>query len=64
MPVVPLISSSIRGRLRGILFCALLFAAALGSAISALADEPYARSRDYDLQHSKIVLRFDVDVLE
>src|SRR5215472_1270762 len=25
------------------------------------ADEPYARNRDYDLQHSKIVLRFDVD---
>jgi aminopeptidase N len=26
---------------------------------SLFADEPYARSRDYDLQHSKIVLRFD-----
>src|SRR5260370_21092208 len=26
-----------------------------------LADEPYARSRDYDLQHSKIVLHFDLD---
>src|SRR5216684_633239 len=25
------------------------------------ADEPYARSRDYDLQHSKIALRFDLD---
>jgi aminopeptidase N len=25
----------------------------------AIADEPYARSRDYDLQHSKIALRFD-----
>ena len=25
------------------------------------ADEPYARSRDYDLQHSKIALRFDID---
>ena len=24
------------------------------------ADEPYARSRDYDLQHSKITLRFDL----
>src|SRR5437879_5489292 len=24
-------------------------------------DEPYARSRDYDLQHSKISLRFDLD---
>ena len=34
----------------------LLFCAA-----SLQADEPYARSRDYNLQHSKIVLRFDVD---
>jgi aminopeptidase N len=25
------------------------------------ADEPYARSRDYDLQHSRITLRFDLD---
>src|SRR5467141_1650693 len=25
------------------------------------ADEPYARSRDYNLQHSKISLRFDID---
>src|ERR1700693_2427899 len=24
-------------------------------------DEPYARSRDYDLQHSRIALRFDLD---
>ena len=25
------------------------------------ADEPYARARDYDLQHSRIALRFDVE---
>src|SRR6202171_2695695 len=25
------------------------------------ADEPYARSRDYDLQHAKIALRFDLE---
>jgi aminopeptidase N len=25
------------------------------------ADEPYGRSRDYDLQHSRIALRFDLD---
>jgi aminopeptidase N len=32
------------------------------SAILSLqADEPYARNRSYDLQHSKIILRFDVD---
>jgi aminopeptidase N len=39
-----------------------LFAAALFLAGAALrADEPYARSRDYDLQNSKISLRFDLD---
>jgi aminopeptidase N len=27
----------------------------------ARADEPFARSRDYDLQHSKIVLKFDTE---
>src|SRR5215470_9460825 len=31
------------------------------SAGSVRADEPYARSRDYDLQHSKIALRFDLE---
>ena len=31
------------------------------SAGSLRADEPYARSRDYDLQHSKIALRFDLE---
>src|SRR5690242_10440458 len=39
-------------------------AALLGSLIAAprlFADEPYARSRDYDLQHSKIALRFDLE---
>src|SRR5437899_10055208 len=25
------------------------------------ADEPYARARDYDLQHSRIALRFDLE---
>jgi aminopeptidase N len=41
----------------------LALAALLAIFISApqlLADEPYARSRDYDLQHSKISLRFDL----
>jgi aminopeptidase N len=31
----------------------------LGS-LALLADEPYARSRNYDLQHSRIALRFDL----
>jgi aminopeptidase N len=42
----------------------LLFAALLAIFIAAAqlhADEPYARSRDYDLQHSRIALRFDLD---
>src|SRR5207249_5342294 len=42
----------------------LSFAALLAIFIAALqlrADEPYARSRDYDLQHSKISLRFDLE---
>jgi aminopeptidase N len=30
-------------------------------SLPLLADEPYARSRDYDLQHSRIALRFDLD---
>jgi len=38
-----------------------LLLAAVFSAGVARADEPFARSRDYDLQHSKIVLKFDVD---
>jgi aminopeptidase N len=43
---------------------ALAIAGALAIFFIALhlrADEPYARSRDYDLQHSRIALRFDLD---
>jgi aminopeptidase N len=32
----------------------------IGVVVSLRADEPYARSRNYDLQHSKIILHFDV----
>ena len=42
----------------------LLLVAAFATFLLALplrADEPYARSRDYDLQHSRIALRFDLD---
>jgi aminopeptidase N len=43
-------------------FVALAALLAIFIAASQLrADEPYARSRDYDLQHSKIALRFDLD---
>ncbi|HEX4542293.1 MAG TPA: M1 family aminopeptidase [Candidatus Acidoferrum sp.] len=42
----------------------ILLVALLAVFIAALqlrADEPYARSRDYDLQHSRISLRFDLE---
>jgi aminopeptidase N len=42
----------------------LVLAAALAVALCGSelrGDEPYARSRSYDLQHSKIALRFDVE---
>src|SRR4029077_9906117 len=42
----------------------LAFAGLLVISLSASpsgADEPYARTRDYDLQHSKIALRFDLE---
>ncbi len=38
-----------------------LMVALLVLATGATADEPYARSKDYDLQHSKIALKFDVE---
>ena len=31
------------------------------SALFVRADEPYARSRNYDLQHSRVALRFDLE---
>jgi aminopeptidase N len=34
--------------------------AILAATLQLFADEPYARSRNYDLQHSKISLRFDL----
>jgi len=40
---------------------ALAIVSLLGLAPLSRADEPYARSKDYDLQHSKIALKFDVE---
>ena len=31
------------------------------AALQLRADEPYARTRDYDLQHSRVALRFDLE---
>jgi aminopeptidase N len=45
--------SSLNKFLLGLLLAALLLAAPVRP------DEPFARSRDYDLEHSKIVLKFD-----
>ncbi len=38
-----------------------LFLVLLGATPPLHADEPFARSRDYDLEHSRIALRFDLD---
>jgi len=48
-----------RGRVAVISFFLLVLGAAL--APLARADEPFARSRDYDLQNARIELRFDLD---
>ncbi|HEY1482050.1 MAG TPA: M1 family aminopeptidase, partial [Candidatus Acidoferrum sp.] len=39
----------------------VVFLAALMFVLASRADEPYARSKDYDLQHSRIALRFDLE---
>jgi aminopeptidase N len=50
-----------RNRIRqSLLALAMLLVLAL-VAQACHADEPYARTKDYDLQHSKIALRFDLD---
>jgi len=48
-----------RSRSRHLILAALL--TIILSALRLRADEPFARSRDYDLQHSKISLRFDIE---
>src|SRR6266568_3253468 len=53
------ITNPLRSRPAFLALAALL--AIFIAAPSVRADEPYARSRDYDLQHSKIALRFDLD---
>jgi aminopeptidase N len=48
-------------RIRATILAAGLVAIIAMASTYLRADEPYARNRDYDLQHSKIVLRFDVE---
>ncbi|HLZ13090.1 MAG TPA: M1 family aminopeptidase [Candidatus Acidoferrum sp.] len=47
--------------LKSVVRAAMACAAMIAATSVARADEPFARSRDYDLQHSKIALKFDVD---
>jgi aminopeptidase N len=42
-------------------FAVATLLAILFATLQLAADEPYARSRDYDLQHSRIALRFDLE---
>jgi aminopeptidase N len=48
-------------RSRPVFFALAALLAIFVAAPQLFADEPYARSRDYDLQHSKIALRFNLE---
>src|SRR6202790_3206248 len=48
-------------RARGNFCITLCYLALLCAALQVRADEPYARSKDYDLQNSRIAMRFEVD---
>jgi aminopeptidase N len=54
-------SYRVANRIRWTIFTLAAIAALAVASLHLRADEPYARNRDYDLQHSKIALRFDVD---
>src|SRR6266699_5053728 len=46
---------------RAVFFPLAVLLACFLAAPELFADEPYARSREYDLQHSRISLRFDLE---
>src|SRR4029077_9126244 len=48
-------------QIRTIAIAAIVVLLLFSSSAQIRADEPYARTRDYDLQHSKIALRFNVE---
>src|ERR1700730_5672463 len=54
-------SCRITNRIRWTVLSLAAIAALAIASLHLRADEPYARNRDYDLQHSKIALRFDVE---
>jgi aminopeptidase N len=47
-------------RIRWVILTLAVFAGIAIASMQLRADEPYARNRDYDLQHSRIALRFDL----
>jgi aminopeptidase N len=53
--------NTIRHRSRPAFLSVAALLAVFVAAAPLHADEPYARSREYDLQHSKISLRFDLE---
>ena len=55
----PMQRSANRHRFKG--FSAVALVVVFTAALQLRADEPYARTRDYDLQHSRIALRFDLE---
>ena len=48
-------------RIRWAILASAAFATILIASTPLRADEPYARNRDYDLQHSRISLRFELE---
>jgi aminopeptidase N len=62
MTIAPFTNTNARSRTRRrVSLAAAGVLAILLLTLQLRADEPYARSRDYDLQHSRIALRFDLD---
>jgi aminopeptidase N len=57
--IKPIPGSTTCCRIAGFSLTALLVVFLTASLLRA--DEPYARTRDYDLQHSRIALRFDLE---
>jgi len=54
-------ASQHQGHASAAIWCALLLAAALAIPSAGRADEPYARTRDYDLQDIRTHLWFDIE---
>jgi aminopeptidase N len=55
------LSTTASYRRRGTFLVVAAVLAIVAASLQLRADEPYARARDYDLQHSRIALRFDLE---